>query len=142
MLINKTLFESYQKTFFNKCKNSPYTVTLVTYKAEIVEGTIEAFVGDSERVIDKTFELPCLYEKIVHPRQREKYGLPETVDGTIYLSPLQLVPLIGVHTLDKNLTKVIFHNRDQVINTINYLEEMFDTCVALQIALVDSLKGG
>lgn len=150
MLINKGKFISYQNQFYNKVQQTPYKIDLeVTEVAqspmykEDGEFNLEAFVGDSPRT-SKTYTLRCLYEKDISDRTREKYGLPKEVNGIVYLSPKQLVPLFGDYHLDWNRTKVHFEGSVQVINKIIYLEEFkeYGSCVGIQIFLRDALKGG
>ena len=104
---------------------------------------MEAFVGDSPRE-SKTYELRALYEKEVPGRTREKYGLADTVDGVIYLSPKQLVPLLGDYHLDANRTKIHFEGSTQLIDKIIYLEDFkeYGSCVGVQIFIKDDLTGG
>lgn len=140
-LVSKTKFLEYQKTFFNKVKDSPYSVNLIKTTVTVTPGTLEEFVGASTRSA-VTNSFPCLYEKIVNDRQREKYGLPSTVDGLIFLSPLQLIPVYGDFVIDKNKTKVQFEFREQVIDHVVYMESMYGTCIGIQLNLRDDLKGG
>lgn len=140
MLISEIKFNGYRQTFYEKVVKSPYQVTMKIVTAT-TGNSFQDFVGDSSRT-EVSYQFPCLYEKIVNQRQREKYGLPDTTEGIIYLSPLQLVPVIGTFVLDKNKTTFIFEYRPQVIDNITYLESLYGSCVGLQIAVKDSLKGG
>lgn len=142
MLVSKTKFLQYQALFYRKLMQTPYKIGL-----EIVEkGTsdfIEDFVGDSERT-SVTYELRALYEKEISERTREKYGLPKEVNGVVYLSPKQLLPILGDYHLDWNRTKIHFEGSVQVINKVVYLEEFkeYGSCVGIQIFVRDELKGG
>lgn len=102
---------------------------------------MDAFVGDSERE-SNFYDFRALYEKDIPGRTREKYGLADTVDGVVYLSPRQLIPVFGDYHLSLNRTKVHFNGRTQVIDKIVYLEEMYGSCVGIQIFVKDDLKGG
>ncbi len=64
------------------------------------------------------------------------------VNGEIFLSPKQLVPLFGTYKLNWNKTKVHFEERIQVIDRIIYLEPMYESCVGVQVFVKDVLKGG
>lgn len=148
MLVTKGKFLSYQNMFYKKIQATPYKVKLEVVSVtspEIPEGvfSMEAFVGDSPRE-SKFYEFRCLYEKEISDRQREKYGIPKEVNGIIYLSPKQLVPVLGDYHLDWNTTKVHFEGSTQVINKIVYLEEFkeYGSCVGIQIFIRDDLKGG
>ena len=142
MLISQATFLRYQQTFATKVKASPYSVILKTIVVTTTPGSLEEFTGDSARNIGSTNSIPCLYEKTINPRQREKYGLPDTVDGVLFISPLQLIPLFGSFRLSKNKTIFIFQEREQVIENITYLELLHNSCISVQINLKDSLKGG
>ena len=88
------------------------------------------------------FEFPALYEKEISNRMRDKYGLSKEVNGIIYLSPKQLEPKLGSYQLDWNKTKVHFNGSTQVIDKIIYLEEMYGSCVGIQIFVKDDVRGG
>nr|DAF47683.1 MAG TPA: hypothetical protein [Myoviridae sp. ctByu2] len=145
MLVDKARFLSYQNLFYRKLQQTPYKIQLEVVTVQRVEPTedfsFDAFVGDSPR--ESTFySFQALYEKEIPNRTREKYGLPKEVNGVVYLSPLQLVPKLGDYHLNWNKTKVHFEGRVQVVDKIVYLEELYGSCVGLQIFIKDDLKGG
>lgn len=142
MIISKAAFLGYQTQFYNKLRNTPYQIQLLHTKV-VSDGTdtLAAFVGDQERET-KSYTFQALYEKEISNRMREKYGLPMEVNGIIYLSPRQLTPIFGDYHLDWNKIKVQFEGRIQVIDKIVYLEEMYGSCVGVQIFVKDALKGG
>ena len=144
MLVKKSQFSKYQNIFLQKIKATPHTIGLETVSPQTstsADFSIENFVGDNIRT-SKTIELQALYEKEISTRTREKYGLPIEVNGIVYLSPKQLVPLFGDYHLDWNRTKIHFQGRIQVIERIIYLEEMYDSCIGLQIFVKDDSRGG
>lgn len=147
MLVTRTKFHYYQQEFYKKLMRTPYKIQLETVTVQTVEPTedfsFEAFVGDSHRT-SVFHEFRALYEKEIPNRTREKYGLPKEVNGVVYLSPKQLVPVYGDFHLDWNKTKVHFEGRVQVIDKIIYLEEFreYGSCVGIQIFVKDDLKGG
>lgn len=145
MLVTKSKFHYYQNTFYKKLLATPYRIKLEIVTIQKVEPTeefsLEAFVGDSPRT-SEFYEFQALYEKEIPNRTREKYGLPKEVNGVVYLSPKQLVPALGYYHLDWNKTKVHFEGRIQVIDKIIYLEELYGSCVGVQIFVKDDLKGG
>ena len=145
MLITKAKFISYRNSFYQKLINTPYKIKLeiitVISVPEPTEFSMDAFVGDSPRT-SSLYEFQALYEKEISSRTREKYGLAKEVNGTVYLSPLQLIPKFGTYKLDWNRTKVHFEGRVQVIDRIILLEELYDSCVGIQLFLKDDLKGG
>lgn len=147
MLVNKNKFLQYQDMFYRKLNKTPYKIQLEivsVQKHDPSEGfSMDAFVGDSPRT-SKFYEFRALYEKEVSSRVREKYGLPKTVNGTVYLSPKQLIPKLGDYHLDWNKVKVHFEGRTQVIDRVVYLEEFkeYGSCIGIQIFVKDDLKGG
>lgn len=147
MLVPKNKFLQYQNIFYKKLLNTPYKIQLevVTVKKldPSEEFSMDAFVGDSPRE-SKFYEFRALYEKDIPEWVREKYGLPNTVNGIVYLSPKQLVPKLGDYHIDMNRTKVHFEGGTQVITKVIYLEEFkeYGSCVGVQIFLKDDLKGG
>lgn len=136
-------FKQYRQIFFRKVTGTPYSIQLetVTPLVPASDFSLEEFVGDSPRV-SNVHTFPALYEKDISDRVREKYGLPKEVNGIVYLSPLQLVPVYGDYHLDWNTTKIHFEGRVQVINKIVYLEELYNSCVGVQIFVRDENKGG
>lgn len=147
MLVTRAKFQYYQNTFYKKLQQTPYRIRLEVVTIKKVEPTeefsMDAFVGDSDRG-SKFYEFRALYEKEISNRTRDKYGLPKEVNGIVYLSPKQLVPIFGDFHLDWNKTKVHFEGRTQVIDKIIYLEEFkeYGSCVGIQIFVKDDLKGG
>ena len=144
MLITKSKFLGYQNQFYKKLMLTPYKVKLEVTKVtgSPTEGfSIDSFVGDSTRE-PEFFEFRALYEKEIPNRVREKYGLAKEVNGIVYLSPKQLVPVLGDYHLDWNRTKVHFEGSIQVIDKIIYLEEFkeYGGCIGVQIFVKDALK--
>lgn len=140
-LISQSQFKHYQALFHSKVIACPYTVVVNVLTVTDVPGSLASFVG-TQATTDNKKTLPCLYEKIVNPRQREKYGLPDTVDGVIFLSPQQLIEAFGTFQLDKNKTQLEFEFRKQVIDNIVYLESMYNSCISVQLNIKDALKEG
>lgn len=144
MIVTKTQFEKYQRIFFQKVKATPHTIGIEIVSPQVTTSadfSMENFVGDNIRT-SKLYEFQALYEKEISSRMREKYGLPIEVNGIVYLSPKQLVPVLKDYHLDWNRTKIHFQNRVQVIERIVYLEEMYDSCIGIQIFVKDDSKGG
>ena len=147
MLVPKNKFLQYQNIFYKKIQATPYKIQLEIVTVKNLdpsdEFSMDAFVGDSPRE-SKFYEFRALYEKDIPEWVREKYGLPDMVNGIVYLSPKQLVPKLGDYHIDKNRTKVHFEGSTQVITKVIYLEEFkeYGSCVGVQIFLKDDLKGG
>ena len=147
-ILPKSKFARYQNIFYQKVMGTPYEIELeVVTPLGVADWdddsgfSLEQFVGDSTRT-SSTHKFRALYEKEISDRTREKYGLPKEVNGIVYLSPKQLVPVFGDYHLDWNTTKVHFEGRVQVVNKIVYLEELYNSCVGVQIFVRDELKGG
>lgn len=147
MLVTKAKFLQYQEMFYKKLLRTPYTIQLEVVTVQVAKPTdefsMEAFVGDSPRT-SKFYEFRALYEKEIPNRVREKYGIPQEVNGIVYLSPKQLTPKLGDYHLDWNRIKVHFEGRTQVIDKVVYLEEFkeYGSCVGVQLFVKDDLKGG
>lgn len=145
MIVTKSKFKEVQNMFYKKLLQTPYSIQLevITVIPTPNSGgfSMDSFVGDQKRD-SKFYKFQALYEKEIPNRTREKYGLPQAVNGIVYLSPKQLVPTFGEYHLNWNRIKVHFEGRTQVINKIVYLEELYDSCVGLQIFVQDDIKGG
>lgn len=144
MIVTHSRFLRYQEVLYQKILRVPYTIELeiVSVQNDTSSGfSLTNFVGDNPRT-PILYKLQCLYNKEISNREREKYGLPMEVNGEIFLSPKQLVPLFGTYKLNWNKTKVHFEERIQVIDRIIYLESMYESCVGVQVFVKDALKGG
>jgi len=144
MILTLAQFKRYQSIFYRKILGTPFEVSLEVVRinsAPTEEFSIDSFVGDSPRA-SKTYPFRALYEREIPTRTRDKFGLSKEVNGVIYISPLQLAPVLGDFKLDWNKTKVHFADRVQVIEKIDYLEPLYDSCIGLQIFIKDDLKGG
>lgn len=144
MIVTHSHFRRYQEVFYRKLLSVPFKIQLeiITVSKDPTEDfSITNFVGNNNRY--STFhEFNALYEREIPPRTREKYGIPEEVNGVVYLSPLQLTPIFGTHLISMYKTKVHFAGRVQVIQKIEYLEPLYDSCIGIQLFIQDSLKGG
>ena len=144
MIVTLSHFRRYQEVFYRKLLSIPFKIQLeviTVSKDPTTEFSITNFVGDNNRV-SELYEFQALYEREIPPRTREKYGIPEEVNGVVYLSPLQLIPILGTFKLNMYKTKVHFAGSVQVIQKIEYLEPLYDSCIGIQLFLQDSLKGG
>lgn len=144
MILTRSHFRRFQEAFYRKLLNTPFTVELETVQiisTPTEDFSLADFVGDNPR-IPSNHRFQALYEREIPKRVREKYGLPSEVNGVVYLSPLQLVPVLGTFKLDWNKTKVHFTEHTQVIEKIEYLEPLYESCIGIQLFLKDSLKGG
>lgn len=139
-------FGTIQKRFFDritKCCN-PSTVKF-TFLKTISEGTLSDFLGDSSRVPDKVYELRCLYQRYMNDKQREKAGVTEEVDLSLFISPLELEAKTGSFDFPEQVRSsysgiaVELFGKHHEIESIRDLEPQQSmgrvTCVAYQINL-------
>lgn len=138
--MNRSRFLRYQSAFYQKVNCSPYEITLRKYSVRD-SSDLDTFLGDSSRSF-KEYILPVLYEKTVNPRIREKYGLPDTIDSIVFISPIQIAQILGGEKINKNTFTVILEGHEQVISNITYLEPIFGSYISLRLDLKDALKGG
>ena len=145
MIVTRSLFLHYQEVFYQKLLKTPFTIQLEFITVEKSEDTekfsMKDFVGNAARS-SKLHTFNALYEREIPTRTREKYGLAKEVNGIVYLSPKQLIPVIGTFQLNWNTTKVHFAGRVQVIQKIELLEPLYNSCIGLQLFIKDDLKGG
>lgn len=145
MILNSQTFKAYQNKFHSKIIQTPHVITLEVFsvedKIDTGEFDLDSFVGDSVRT-SKKYQFNALYEKDISTRTREKYGITNLVNGIVYLSPIQVSKEFGTYKVDKNKTVVHFNGATQVIDKIDYLDELFNSCIAIQIFLRDDTKGG
>lgn len=140
-LISNSAFLAYQRKFFDKVKSSPYKVTMIVTEKIPGDDALADFVGSSERT-SVSYELPCLYEKVVSNTQREAYGLPLDTQGVIYLSPLQLIPILGTFRISRQKVSFIFEGIRHGILMVDYMEQIYNSCIAVKMAIKHLEKGG
>ena len=141
MIISKSRFLQYQSKFYKTLASTPYSIVLLTIRTKN-QNDFDNFVGDTDRLPPLEHTFNCLYDKIVNNQQRMKYGVSETVNGIISLSPLQLVPVYGTYMINIKTIKVRFEGRRQVIQKIIYDESIYGSCVGVQLAIEDDIRGG
>lgn len=142
-LLLQNKFKSYQRIYHKKVMTTPHQVDLeiIETAPKTEDFSMDSFVGDSERdPIRYTFR--ALYEKDISMRTREKYGITNEVNGIIYLSAIQVTEVLGDYHIDKNKTVAYFNGKRQVIEKLDYLEELFGSCIGIQIFLKDDVRGG
>lgn len=118
----------------------PHKVTLIDNVLDAPDSDLSAFTGDRE-VTQKTYEFTALYNREIQIRERQKYGLTDEVNGIIFLSPLELIPKRGSFQVDTKLTKIFFAGKEQIIERVDYLEPLYNSCIAVQIFVKDTING-
>lgn len=104
------------------------------------DSSIEDFVG-SKPENSQDFVLNCLYEKNSNEFTEELVGTQKLRTGTIYLSPLQLVPLFGEFKLDPRKVNFILDGSEYLTTKVSAKEELFDSCIAVEFTIKDKLRG-
>lgn len=141
--ITQGKFGQYQKIFYDNVRVSPTCADLEIIAPQITDNTYESFVGDSPRI--STFkDIKCLYDRTLTNFQRQKFGLAHDVSGTIYVSPVSLKQALGYWKLDPTKLKVVLLDEHYIVNRIKWLGyfKSLDTCVCLEIRLINDTKGG
>jgi len=123
--------------------NSPTTITLTVTTALTEANSYKKLVGESTRVT-KHYTLHCLFDRILTKATRGKFGLRDIVSGTVFLSPIQLVEVLGHWKYEYHNLKVHLLGKDYVVDTIMYMGEVeeFNSCICVQLRLMDLIHGG
>ena len=143
--ITHTKFIEFQRKFFQTVKGLPVMCTFHEIHNDPNGSGFDALMKTSPKLPETTFKLQALYKKDFTPYDRVRYGLRENVSGIIWFSPLELKRRAGIVTLKEQNYKVHFddiHDSDQTyqIDCIKYLEPMYNTCIAIEIHLVDNRR--
>ena len=101
---------------------------------------LENFQGSNLRNPTDWYRFPTLYNTQIDADLRDKIGISSIQSGTIYLSPLQLIPVFGTFEIDKLITVIKKSGHNFSIDRIEYLEPLYDSCVAIEINLKDAIN--
>lgn len=139
-------FGAIQQRFYNnivKCRN-PTDVKLIFVKVTS-EGELSEFLGDNKREADKIISLKCRYQRYLNDKQREKAGVTEEVDMSVFISPIELEQKTGSFELPEQFRSSYSGVAVEIFNQHHEVESIRDlepqqrlgrvTCVALQINL-------
>lgn len=88
----------------------------------------------------KSVTIPVLFTKQPDPEERGRPGLGNTFSGVIYVSPLQLIENFGEYKIDAEKYSINLAGHDYVVDWLDWLEEAYDTCVAVEIKLKSKLR--
>ena len=99
------------------------------------------FSGSNPRGETSWTYFNCLFENSAESFTFENSGVSATFDGIIYLSPEQLIPIYGTFRIDKLVTLVRLNNVVFQMESIRYLEELYDDCIAVELKLTDAIRG-
>ena len=139
-------FAKIQQRFFEritKCCNP--TMVTIEYIKVTSQGELSDFMGDNQREVETSFQLKCLYQRYTNQKQREKAGVTEEVELTIFISPLELEKKTGKFDFPEQVRSsysgiaINIFGKHHEIESIKDLEPQQilgrDTCVALQLNL-------
>lgn len=118
--------------------------TLRLEQAATVATEYDSFVGNSVRSVEKEVSMRCLYNRQLSEWAREKFGLTEDVSGTLYLSPILLFQEFGDWRIEGRKLLVTLIEETYRVQRVQYIGHIpkFNTCLAVEIRLTDSIRGG
>lgn len=146
-LVGSSKFFNYQGIFYNKVQASEMIIELGIEVAAAPSGNfLRDFGGVNPRSVATWHKFPALYEANFDDFNRdEKVGLTEQESGTIYLSPLQLIPVFNSFIIDRKATVIRKWNgtayHEFIISNVKYLEPLYDSCLAVEINLKEAIRG-
>jgi hypothetical protein len=137
----------FRLSFQRNCESSGLILDMTKISPRKTEG-FEAFVGDSKKST-QTKKLPYLFDFEAVGSQREKYGISKDINAVVYIPQASLEQAFGIKKFDdlgsrtsyRNF-KIRFKEEDFIIDAVNYLEELYGMCVAIQLNLKTDKKGG
>lgn len=132
-------FMNYRQVFYEKVIKSPISVELLVVTST-TSGTIKDFLGANTQNLTANV-LPCLFEYNKDSTERDKIGLSDTGSASIYLSPLQLEPLYGDYKFDFRNIKVVLLGHLYIVEKIDYLHNIFDSCIAVEFTCKEDIRG-
>lgn len=140
-ILSHSRFLRYQGIFYRNVVNADMVIELgVTTAVQPTGDFLTDFTGSSNRDIT-WFKFPALYSTSINTAIREITGISETEQGQIFLSPLQLIPVLGYYKLDKLKVRIKKSEHLFLVEKITYLEPLYNSCIALQLDLRDAIKG-
>lgn len=119
---------------------SPMLITLRVVNVGNNEGSIEDFVGSSDRTFTD-HKVHALYNYNIIPYDRDKSGYSNDISGEVFVSPLELQRVIGTFRVDRKKTHVIFTDQEVALKEIEYMEPLFNSCVAIKLIMDDLTRG-
>lgn len=134
-------FLTIRGVFHKAVMQSPRSVTLYIEEADKKAGSVKEFMGSSprNRKSEKTHKV--LYESIISPNVRDQVGYVKSQSGVIYLSPIDLKESYGTYKIDERGTRIIMNGYTYLVDHVEYLEELFESCVAVELWLREAKKG-
>lgn len=140
-------FFNYQNIFYREVLASPMVIEVGVQTPDASTGD---FLTDFQKAnapisgyVTTWYSFPAFYDKEGDTYSRERFGLSETATGSIFLSPLQLIPIFGnFRVFDDGKAVVIkMDGRQYLVDKLSYREPLFSSCIALEFTLRDEING-
>lgn len=138
--ITPTKFLRYQEAFHKEASSSPLKCTLII-TGKTSTDAFSDFVGDNTRT-EEIHDIPILWERSLESINRSKYGIEQGRDSTMFISPKTLERHLGTFRIDARTTKVRFLGRDWIVDKVDFLSPLYNSCIAVEIHLQSATKGG
>jgi len=142
--LTKRKFYDVRNRFHRQVTVNPLTCEVYSLYAleQDCEDGYEKAVG-SLHEYKKKETLNCLFDLEAIGKSRTRFGIREDTEAVIYISPVQLFKKFGFKKFpDTNTVIITYLGEEYVISFARYLEEMFGDCVAIQLQLKTSKRGG
>lgn len=138
--LTPTRFLQYQEAFYNEVSKSPLTCDLII---QVVSSTddLSTFVGDSTRS-QTIYKIPILWERNLDSVNRSKWGFEQSRDSTLYIAPKSLEKKLGHYNITPLNTRIVFQDREWIVEKVDKLSPLFNSCIALEVKLQSATKGG
>ena len=138
--LTPTKFLQYQEAFYKEVIRSPLTCDLIV---QVVTATdpLSTFVGDSTRT-ETLYKVPILWERSLDSINRSKYGIEQGRDSTLYIAPKILEKKLGHFNIIAETTRVVFMDKEWLVDKVQKLSPLFNSCIALEVHLQSATKRG
>ena len=147
MRVTQPLFLRYQEIFYNQVVNADMTIELGIEEVPTPSGDfLTDFTGSNARTIT-WHPFTALFSTNIEQLERGKFGLALHETGSIYMSPLQLVPVFGSFRVDLFATHIRrlggdpSSPTDMIIDRVTYLEQLYGSCIAIQLDAKETIRG-
>ena len=142
-MVTETHYRSLQQLFFSRIVKQPKRIK-VQFSEITSEGANFDFTGESSVQWSLPVELNCFYSRTISDATRDKYGISTAFSLICYLSPLELLEILGYQIFpdrvmnNYNGIRFIFEDEEMIVKKILELEkiELFDGIRALGIMIV------
>lgn len=140
-------FVKFRLSFQKNCESSGLILDMIKITPRS-SNSFDSFIGDSEKTRELK-KLPYLFDFEAVGSQREKYGIAKDIDAVVYIPQDNFKKAFGINKFEdlgnrnsyRNF-KIRFKDEDFIIDAVNYLEELYGMCIAIQLNLKTDKKGG